>query len=85
MLSKCANPSCSTPLVYLREGKIFMMEQAPGPQAMDGKHGPARVEHFWLCGPCSAEMTLVYDQKSGVMVLPKKPKAVGRFLASKTA
>jgi hypothetical protein len=29
MLSKCANPSCSTPLLYLREGKIFMIESSP--------------------------------------------------------
>jgi hypothetical protein len=76
MLSKCANPSCSTPLVYLREGKIFMMEHAPGPQSVrqtdKGKQASSgRVEHFWLCGPCSAEMTLVYDRNSGVRVLPK--------------
>lgn len=75
MLSKCANPSCSTPLVYLREGKIFRMEQAPGPQPLSGDQIPAtRVEHFWLCGPCSAEMTVVYDRKSGVRVLPKMAK-----------
>jgi hypothetical protein len=78
MLSKCANPSCSTPLVYLREGKIFMMENA-GPQpAQTSDEGksllPPRVEHFWLCGPCSTEMTLVYDRKRGVQVLPKTPK-----------
>ena len=77
MLSKCANPSCSTPLVYLREGKIFMMEQPPGPQSVSGDPMPAmRVEHFWLCGPCSAEMTLVYDRKSGVLVLPKANKSI---------
>jgi len=76
MLSKCANPSCSTPLVYLREGKIFMIEQAPGLQSagtagMDKHPASARVEHFWLCGPCSAEMTLALDNKGGVQVLPK--------------
>jgi hypothetical protein len=75
MLSKCANPSCSTPLLYLREGKIFMMEHTPGPVAVSQADGrpvsPGRVEHFWLCGPCSAEMTLVHDRKSGVRVLPK--------------
>src|SRR5690348_13470104 len=38
MLKKCANPSCSTPLVYLREGKIFMMEQPQKPQPT-GKTG----------------------------------------------
>lgn len=80
MLNKCANPSCSTPLIYLREGKIFMMEQAPGrPVAApeEGKHAlPSRVEHFWLCGPCSAEMTLAYDNKGGVLVLPKPQKKI---------
>ena len=79
MLNKCANPSCSTPLVYLREGKIFMVEHAPGPQSAgkpeQGKRvSSARVEHFWLCGPCSAEMTLAFDDKGGVLVLPKANK-----------
>lgn len=79
MLNKCANPSCSTPLVYLREGKIFRMEQPQEPQP-EGNSGPrkkalpARVEHFWLCGPCSAEMTLVYDRTAGVRVIGKKSK-----------
>lgn len=76
MLSKCANPSCSTPLVYLREGKIFTMEYASGPQAVKNadqtrQAPPARVEHFWLCGPCSARLTLVYDRQQGVLVRPK--------------
>ena len=26
MVSKCANPACSTPFHYLREGKIFKVE-----------------------------------------------------------
>ena len=75
MIAKCANPSCSTPLVYLREGKIFMVESpsqlgvvglAPmGPKAQ------ARVEHFWLCGPCSLSMTLTYDSQQGVQVVRK--------------
>jgi hypothetical protein len=76
MLSKCANPSCSTPLVYLREGKIFRMESAPGRQPANnadqtGQASAARVEHFWLCGPCSARLTLVSDDKQGVLVRPK--------------
>lgn len=79
MLSKCANPSCSTPLIYLREGKIFMMEQGPQPEFRP--EGPvlvkpnARVEHFWLCGRCAPEMTLIYDRASGVKVMPKAAKA----------
>jgi len=73
MLSKCANPSCSTQLVYLREGKIFMMEadsQTVAP-ASSAKKGARRVEHFWLCGPCSAQFTLAYDRQYGVKVVLK--------------
>jgi hypothetical protein len=86
MLAKCANPSCSTPLVYLREGKIFMLEQ--NNQAQVRPEGPVlvkpqsnRVEHFWLCGPCSAEMTLTYNTGTGVKVVPKEKK-VNRAAAS---
>jgi hypothetical protein len=76
MLAKCANPSCSTPLVYLREGKIFMVES---PQSQFDilaavpirPKVPNRVEHFWLCGPCSTEMTLIYDRERGLEVVPK--------------
>jgi hypothetical protein len=76
MLSKCANPSCSTPLVYLREGKVFRMENSAPAQAaqerQEARPKPVkRVEHFWLCGPCSAGLTLAYDRQHGVQVVPK--------------
>jgi hypothetical protein len=81
MLSKCANPSCSTPLVYLREGKIFRMENPP--QLEKPAETPVirpksvnRVEHFWLCGPCSAGLTLAYDRQLGVQVVTKKFRVV---------
>lgn len=83
MLAKCANPSCSTPLVYLREGKIFMMDHAPEPSSNSESSKPRagnRVEHFWLCGPCSAEYTLVYRLGAGVQVEPK-PRASRRAVA----
>ena len=76
MLAKCANPSCSTPLVYLREGKIFMVEasqsqfQLLAAAPAKSKAAP-RVEHFWLCGPCSGEMTLTYDRQRGVEIVRK--------------
>jgi len=76
MLSKCANPACSKPLLYLREGKIFRMEQLPGPQPAgqtgDPPRNSHRTEHFWLCGSCSAKMTLVYDKEHGVRLRPKQ-------------
>ena len=76
MLAKCANPSCSTPLVYLREGKIFMVESpqqqfellSADPSKPKATH---RVEHFWLCGPCSGDMTITYDRQRGVEVVRK--------------
>lgn len=77
MLAKCANPSCSTPLVYLREGKIFMIEAPPQPHLSLVGAEPAgpkpqnRVEHFWLCGPCSTSMTLTFDSQQGVQVVRK--------------
>ena len=80
MLSKCANPACSTQLIYLRQGKIFVMEHAPetaarSERSSQAKPKPAqRVEHFWLCGPCSSEMTLTYDRQSGVRIIPKDRK-----------
>ena len=33
MVSKCANPACSTPFHYLREGKIFRVEIEVTPPA----------------------------------------------------
>jgi hypothetical protein len=87
MLAKCANPSCSTPLVYLREGKIFMIEaplQSPltlmGPEPARLKT-QNRVEHFWLCGPCSSRMTLTFDQQQGVQVVLKPLRSL-RAIAS---
>jgi hypothetical protein len=85
MLSKCANPSCSTQLIYLREGKIFVMDAAA--KAATRPAGPSlvkateRTEHFWLCGPCSAHLTMVYHPERGPQVKPKRPFS-GRAAAS---
>src|SRR3954464_15169070 len=74
MVSKCANPACSTPFHYLREGKIFKLEVEVTPSAnaedafefSDGGQIPflvtsrkpvRKLEHFWLCGPCSQTMS----------------------------
>jgi hypothetical protein len=77
MLSKCANPSCSTELLYLREGKVFMIEHASDPVSITTPVVASpkllnRVEHFWLCGICAPNLTLAYDRKNGVQVVPKK-------------
>jgi hypothetical protein len=54
MLAKCANPSCSASFRRLHEGRLFGLETDP---ALDSSKA-RRVEHFWLCQPCSSVMTL---------------------------
>jgi hypothetical protein len=77
MLTKCANPACNTPFHYLREGKLFRFDSAAvaGPALVTGKKPMRRVEHFWLCGPCSAELTVTYDREHGVITAPLRPQA----------
>jgi hypothetical protein len=82
MVSKCANPSCSNQLVYLREGKIFVMEHSTKPRLWPNGPIPAkaaaRLEHFWLCGHCARNLTLVYDRERGVEVVAKVSKRPAR-------
>jgi len=67
MIAKCANPACCVPFLYMREGKLFRMEFDPdrnrlGPELAGNPKPVRKIEHFWLCGPCSAALTLVMNQ-----------------------
>jgi len=67
MIAKCANPVCSAPFHYLREGKVFRMEFDPasrprGPQLAGSPKPVRKIEYFWLCGPCSTTLTLVMNR-----------------------
>ncbi|MGC2195270.1 MAG: hypothetical protein WA628_11400 [Terriglobales bacterium] len=80
MISKCANPTCSTRFLYLHEGKLFRFER----EACDDrelllgfdrslhKHSTG-VEFFWLCAQCAATMTLIYCKGVGVTTHPRHP------------
>jgi hypothetical protein len=72
MLSKCANPACSMPFRYLRDGKLFEIETKLSAEEGEtgSKKASRRVEFFWLCGDCSAELTLIQDQEKGVIIVP---------------
>lgn len=65
MLSKCANPACPAPFLYLHEGKIFNIEvEVPSaPYASEYVlNGRARkLEHYWLCDNCLRSMTVVLE------------------------
>lgn len=79
MVSHCANPSCATPLRYLRDGRLFQFEvksvSRPGGSQEAEEGGPKRpsrqVWHYWLCGNCSSDMTLQFDQLQGLKVTPR--------------
>lgn len=58
MLNQCANPACAKPLVYLREGRIFVFD-VPSANGADGSKRNRHLEHFWLCGKCARTMRLV--------------------------
>jgi|GraSoiStandDraft_26_1057304.scaffolds.fasta_scaffold198285_1 hypothetical protein len=77
MISNCANPACATPLRYLRDGRLFQFEvKALAANRADtvpgqGKKTVSRqVWHYWLCGQCSASMTLEFDGREGLKVIP---------------
>lgn len=84
MVSKCANPSCSTPLLRLRDGKLFQFEvrsiSVPCVDASPctSSEVPSRqVAHYWLCGACSETMSLSLEVDS-VQVVPVAPPELER-------
>lgn len=72
MLSKCANPACSNIFLYLHQGKLFRLDtdtlQLEGDSS--SRQPRARMEFFWLCDNCAAQMTVVFKKGKGVMVRP---------------
>ena len=71
MLSKCANPSCTSRVQYLRDGRLFQMETGVGGPQVAGEAKPAhKIEYFWLCSQCAPEMTLSYERGKGVVAVP---------------
>jgi len=72
MLAKCANPGCSNHFLYMSEGKVFRYEtrcETNGAPDFGNLKRPARrIEFFWLCSNCAANMTLIYQEGSGVAI-----------------
>ena len=59
MLSKCANPGCPAPFLYLHQGKLFRLDTSAEIVARipvsEVTRPSLRVEFFWLCNQCAAE------------------------------
>ncbi len=67
MVNQCANPKCGKPLHYLREGRIFVFDLPDPNVPVPARGGRARrLQHFWLCGPCSE--TMVMEQTSDMQI-----------------
>jgi hypothetical protein len=82
MVNQCANPRCCKPLHYLREGRIFvfdMPDQSPIAAPAGGRG--RRLQHFWLCGPCSEVMVMKQTGDHEIEVAMK----TGKIDASKAA
>jgi hypothetical protein len=75
MLSKCANPTCSTTFRYLREGKLYLLDPKAtsvnrGARAQSEHEGrPFIYEYFWLCSSCCRDMTIQIDNHFEVSVV----------------
>jgi hypothetical protein len=82
MLSKCANPDCAAPFLYLHQGKLFRLDADSalnGHSAIDSKSKKScrQVEFFWLCHGCAAKMTVRRAAGLGIIVEPlKRARAV---------
>lgn len=72
MISKCANPECGIPLHYLRHGRIFRFDTVGRTSDILPPFAktPERVAHYWLCGHCCCNLTLIFDPIQGVSIRP---------------
>jgi hypothetical protein len=75
MVHQCANPSCGKPLHYLREGRIFVFDLPDPDVPVPAPGGRAhRLQHFWLCGPCSETMVMEQTREMQIRVAVKSRK-----------
>jgi hypothetical protein len=90
MVSNCANPACATPLLRLRDGKLFQFEVksisvpcVDESNAMPSEAPVRQVAHYWLCGACADQMSLVLEINA-VRLAPHLCKTTVGTLQSRT-
>ncbi len=73
MVSKCANPECSAPFLYLHQGKLFRLDtegRHDRRRHLGDENGTGRnlrhVEFYWLCDACAGKMTIDFDKITGI-------------------
>lgn len=80
MLPKCANPACSIPFRYFRDGQILVIEEREsnrGGTCVDEGTPEEQhpVKYFWLCRNCCREMSFGIDEISGAIVVRRRGRA----------
>jgi hypothetical protein len=63
MITKCFNPACQAPFDY-RAGRLVRFSSKD--QKSSGEENHLCIEHFWLCGDCSA--LYKFEYKAGMLV-----------------
>ena len=76
-MMSCVNRNCNRPISTFSEGRLFHFEvlsisvAADDSKKRDFDEVPHREGvHFWLCGPCAADMTLVLEPVGGLRLVP---------------
>jgi len=59
----------------------FAPNGSPLKPKLDGSKPVRKIEHFWLCGPCSTSLTLVMNQGK-VETISIEPAVLTRAAAS---
>jgi hypothetical protein len=62
MLSKCANPGCPAPFLYLHQGRLFRFDfGSDSPAGQSGRN----LEFFWLCDQCATKADPQRSERRG--------------------
>ena len=87
MVKTCANPICGAPFHYWRGGKLFRCDlRTPSEPCLDIPEHIRRLKSarrsvfFWLCENCCSTMTLRFDSRKGLAVVPLRSKPGDAFV-----
>ena len=75
LAAQCANPTCSKELLYLREGRLELLElEAHAGDPFPSEDGafamrPLPSKLFWLCGECAKTHMVKRWTASGLVVV----------------
>jgi hypothetical protein len=76
-MMSCVNPNCNLPISTFSDGRLFHFEILSISVVADDNQKSAFDEvpnregvHFWLCGACAADMTLVLEPIGGLQLVP---------------